>query len=97
MCFLGEIKPNISSRRITIGIQSIIFLIQVTAAWLIRVILCSKFAVADNEVKELLEISGESLHLSHLSDCFLYGCFFFPDVCLSGTSTELHCRRKFTR
>lgn len=77
MCFLDEIKPNISSRRIMISIRSIIFLIQVTAAWLIRVILCSKFIVADNEVKELLEISGESLHLSHLSDCFLYSWVFF--------------------
>lgn len=75
MCFLEERKPSISSRRITIAVQSIIFLIQVIAAWLITVILCSKkiFAVGDNEVEELLETSGESLDLRNLSDFFLHG------------------------
>lgn len=77
MCFLGERKPNISSRRITISVQSIIFLIQVTAAWLIVVILCSKFAVADNEVKELLETSGESLDFKTSFWLFLHGLRFF--------------------
>lgn len=48
VCFLDERKLSISSRGITISIQSIIFLIQVTAAWPVVVILCSKFAVADN-------------------------------------------------
>lgn len=61
VCFLHERKPNIPSRRITISVQSVIFLIQVAAAWRIVVTLYSKFAVADNEVKELLETSGESL------------------------------------
>lgn len=78
VCFLDERKSNNSSGRVTISIQSIIFLIQVTAAWLIIVILCSKFAVAVNEVKELLETSGKSLHLRHLSDFFfrMVGVFF---------------------
>lgn len=77
VCFLDERKSNNSSGRVTISIQSIIFLIQVTAAWLIIVILCSKFAVAVNEVKELLETSGKSLHLRHLSDFFFVWLGFF--------------------
>lgn len=85
---------TISSRRVTIRIQFTIFLIQVTAAWLIILILCSKFAVAANEVKELLETLGKSLHLSHFSDFFLYCWVFFSDVCLSEASTEFCYRRK---
>jgi len=46
MCFLDQRKPDISCRRSMVSIRSMIFLTEVTAAWLKVVTLCSKFAVA---------------------------------------------------